>query len=76
MPLAVADRQYPRFQVHPYQKEPLLVVRVLPSGMTRAYGSENASAADSKLTPCFLTLMAALRSSHSNSMYPFSIILT
>ena len=29
MPLAVADRQYPRFQVHPYQKEPLLVVRVL-----------------------------------------------
>lgn len=29
MPLAVADRQHPRFQVHPYQKEPLLVVRVL-----------------------------------------------
>lgn len=29
MPLAVADRQHPRFQVHPYQKEPLLVIRVL-----------------------------------------------
>lgn len=29
MPLAVADRQHPRFQVHPYQKEPLLIVRVL-----------------------------------------------
>lgn len=29
MPLAVADRQHTRFQVHPYQKEPLFVVRVL-----------------------------------------------
>ena len=48
----------------------------LLSGTTRAYGSENASAAASKLTPCFSALMAALRSSHSKSMYPFSIILT
>lgn len=76
MPLAVADRQHQRFQVHPYRKEPPLVVRVLAIRHDTAYESENASAADSKLTPCFFTLMAALRSSRSNSMYPSSIILT
>lgn len=29
MPLAMADCQHPRLQIHPNQEEPLLVVRVL-----------------------------------------------
>lgn len=29
MPLAVADCQHPRLQIHPDQEEPLLVVRML-----------------------------------------------
>ena len=44
------------------------------SGMTSDHGSENASAASSNVTPCLLSLIDALRSSHSKSMYPSVII--